>query len=246
MKNLLLLCGLFILGSCATQKTFVDSNPPAVGFNAAASDPKAIAIADEVMKAMGGRRAWDNTKNLTWNFFGFRQLIWDKKTGNVRVNNTKANNAVIFNVNTRQGIAQKKGEIVTDSVERATLIEKAYKIWVNDSYWLVMPFKLKDSGVTLTYKGEQNNADVLQLTFESIGVTPENKYLVYVNKTTHLVEKWAFFRKNTDEKPEFENEWTDYKPFGKIMLSGNRGRKEGALTEIEVDKKLPKTFFEKF
>jgi plasmid maintenance system killer protein len=132
----------------------------------------------------------------------------------------------------------------------ATLLDKAKKIWINDSYWLVMPFKLKDSGVTLKYLGEETEQNqtfqVLQLTFEKVGVTPENKYKVYVNSTTHLVSKWAFFRKNTDEKPEFENVWSDYLPQGKILLSGNRGRTEGSLSEIKVDTKLPKTFFSKF
>ena len=45
-----------------------------------------------------------------------------------------------------------------------------------------MPFKLKNSGVTLKYLGDTTAtkdgkpADVLQLTFEGMGVTPDNKH----------------------------------------------------------------------
>ena len=46
-------------------------NPPAPGFNTADSDPKAIALADEVMAAMGGRANWDATRYITWRFFRF-------------------------------------------------------------------------------------------------------------------------------------------------------------------------------
>lgn len=46
-----------------------------------------------------------------------------------------------------------------------------------------MPYKLKDSGVTLKYKGEGQTeegepAQVLVLTFKDVGVTPQNKYEV--------------------------------------------------------------------
>ena len=36
------------------------------------SDPKAIEIANKVMAAMGGEKAWNDTRHITWNFFGVR------------------------------------------------------------------------------------------------------------------------------------------------------------------------------
>ena len=45
-----------------------DLNAPAEGFDLESSDPLAIVIADRVMHAMGGRRAWDQTRYLSWNF----------------------------------------------------------------------------------------------------------------------------------------------------------------------------------
>jgi hypothetical protein len=57
-------------------------------------------------------------------------------------------------------------------------------------HWLVMPWKLQDPGVNLTYETEQlpngTTADILQLTFNAVGVTPENKYWLYVDKEDSL------------------------------------------------------------
>jgi hypothetical protein len=48
--------------------------------------------------------------------------------------------------------------------------------------------------VNLTYvKTEQlpngTTADILQLTFNAVGVTPENKYWLYVDKEDHLIKQ---------------------------------------------------------
>jgi hypothetical protein len=63
-----LLCCLFLTGS------FAQKNPPAAGFDEAGSDAKAIQIADMAMEAMGGRKNWDKTRYIAWNFFGNRKL----------------------------------------------------------------------------------------------------------------------------------------------------------------------------
>ena len=47
-----------------------EENPAHVDFDFLNSDEKAIEIADKVMKSIGGRENWDNTKYLRWNFFG--------------------------------------------------------------------------------------------------------------------------------------------------------------------------------
>ncbi len=135
------------------------SNPAADGFDAAGSDARAIKIADEVMAAMGGRKAWDNTHLISWNFFGARHLIWDKWTGNVRVDNLKNDQTVLLNVNNDKGRVFKDGAEVTAPDSVAKYVKQAKAAWINDSYWLVMPFKLKDSGVTIKHIGEENTQD---------------------------------------------------------------------------------------
>ncbi|MEL6123779.1 MAG: hypothetical protein AAFR14_08655, partial [Bacteroidota bacterium] len=126
-------------------------------------------------------------------------------------------------------------------------IADAHAMWINDSYWLVMPFKLKDSGVTLTYAGRDTtvdgrNAEVVSLVFDNVGVTPQNKYLVYVDDTSGLVSQWDYYPNATDSLPAFQSPWPEYKQYGEILLSGGaiRGMR---MTDIEVMKDVPANTF---
>ena len=224
-------------------------NPPAPGFNEDDSDPRAIAIADEVMQAMGGRKAWDETCFLTWNFFGRRKHYWNKCTGDVRIESLPDSSIYLLNVHTKKGRAKIGANEVKDPATLDSLLEKALAYWINDSYWLLMPFKLKDSGVTLKYLGtgkteDGAEAEILQLTFQSVGVTPENKYKIWVDKSSKLVTQWAFFRESKNQQPDFITPWSDYQRYGKILLSGNRGKR--ALTEIDAPENMPAELFSRF
>ena len=244
MKSFLyLLIPCFLFNFCGIRHA---ENPAAPGFNKAGSDEEAIEIADKVMEAMGGRKAWDQSRCIEWDFFGSRKLIWDKKTGMVRINYHNEDQQAVINIHTREGQVRKNGELITQPDSLSKYLDQAYRTWINDSYWLVMPYKLKDSGVTLKYLGEDNtrNGDLaykLQLTFESVGVTPQNKYNIWVDQKSHLVTQWAFFRENSMDEPNFITPWTDYKQYGGILLSGDRGDRK--LTDIAVLDRIPEEIF---
>lgn len=251
MKKLpILLISLAFVVACAGPKASSNDNPPAPGFNAAGSDAKAVAIADEVMQAMGGRKAWDETRFISWNFFGRRKLMWDKHAGLCRIEWLNRPLSVMVNLNNQSG------KVLLDQMDQThpdTLtkyLDLGKKVWINDSYWLVMPFKLKDSGVTLRYLGEAGTeagaaADLLQLTFAGVGVTPDNKYHVWVDKKTRLITQWAYFAKYSQEKPDIINAWGAYRFYGKVMLSSERGAR-GSLSPVEVSDRLPEGIFERW
>lgn len=241
-----LLVALGLMGCYGAKNA---SNPPAPGFNQTDSDPRAIAIADEVMQAMGGRKSWDETCYLTWNFFGRRKLYWNKCTGDVRIESPADSTIYLLNIHSGNGRAKVGAAEIKNPAMLDSLLKKATAIWINDSYWLVMPFKLKDSGVTLRYLCQGKtaagaDADILELTFESVGVTPQNKYHVWVDKSSRLVRQWAFFSKRENQNPDFINPWDDYRQYGKIWLSGNRGQRH--LTEIDAPQHLPDSLFKNF
>lgn len=226
-----------------------DENMPAEGFDVEGSDPQAVKIADDVMTAMGGRKNWDETRYIAWNFFGARKHLWDKWTGDVRIEAPKDSTIILMNINTMEGKVSKRGEMFTqpDSVNK--YLERGKAWWINDSYWLVMPFKLKDTGVTLQYVGEDTtmdgrNAHVLSLKFKEVGVTPENGYKVFVDVDDKLVSQWAYYKEANQEEPNFTMPWLDYKQYGKILLSGNRGQRQ--ITELEVLEKVPEGAFTEF
>ncbi|MEM9676028.1 MAG: hypothetical protein ACFB15_26125 [Cyclobacteriaceae bacterium] len=222
------------------------TNPPADGFNEAASDEKAMAIADSVMQAMGGRRAWDTTQYVTWNFFGARSLLWDKQSGDVRIEVPRDSAIYLINVNSDQGKVAMGGEEITNADSVTKYVERGKSIWINDSYWLFMPFKLKDSGVTLIYAGEDtiqggDMAEVLELRFENVGRTPQNKYQVYVDPNDYMVKQWAFYPTAEMDTPRFITPWAEYEKHGSIMLGGDRGERD--ITDIEVMESVPEGTF---
>jgi len=224
------------------------NNPPADGFNSAQSDAEAVEIADQVMIAMGGRSAWDATRYLAWDFFGARKLIWDKHNGDVRIDFPDSS-VYLVNVNDGSGKVHKQGAEVTHPDSLAKELDRGKRIWINDSYWLVMPFKLKDSGVTLKYIGSDTTqagypSRVLELTFSEVGVTPENMYRVYVDSITHLVNQWAFYRTADQDSANFILPWSGYEKHGEILLSSSRG--ERSLSEVMVLDSLPKEVFTLF
>lgn len=236
MKNTLpiLMFSLVLLIAACTKQL---QNPPAEGFNLAASDAKAITIADEVMAAMGGRKAWDETRFLVWNFFGSRKHYWDKHTGDIRIESKKDKYTLLMNIHSMDGKLKKDGAMVTHPDSLKKYLQLGKEAWINDAYWLVMPYKLKDSGVTLKYKGEGQTekgeaSDILELTFNGVGVTPDNKYDVYVDKSTRLVNQWAFYPKYDSDKARFKTAWDKYKKYGNIMLSSGRSKYE--LTEVDA------------
>ncbi|MDH3253925.1 MAG: hypothetical protein OEM62_02960 [Acidobacteriota bacterium] len=227
-----------------------EGNPPATGFDRAGSDPRAIEIADEVMLAMGGRGAWDSTQHLRWRFFGRRLHVWNKQTGDIRIEGIDRDDGenwvVLMNLYTKQGRAWKAGQELTDGQELADMLDRGEAAWINDSYWMFMPYKLKDSGVTLRHAGEGvfadgQPADVLELTFKNVGRTPENKYRVYVSRDRRLVEQWDFFADAADSEPQFSTPWSNWQRFGSILLSDGRG--DSRHTDLAVFDSLPESVY---
>ncbi len=210
------------------------------------ADPKAAALADSVMVAMGGQAAWNQTRLLTWNFFGVRRLWWDKATGDVRVVSLRDDFEAVFNLNAPGGSVRANGQLVTQPDTLAAQLERARASWINDSYWLVMPFKLRDEGVRLAYLGPDTTqagqaADVLALRFDSVGLTPQNRYHVWVGRDDRLVRQWAYYADSSQAEPNFVMPWDDYQTYGDLLLSGNRGPRQ--LTQIAVLNAVPDTLF---
>lgn len=222
-----------------------DPNPAMEGFNMANSDAKAIEIADAVMQSMGGRANWDNTRYLSWGFGGDEQ-VWDKWSGDFRFQRDSL--VVLMNVNTQEGKAWADGNAIENAEQQ---IAGAYRAWVNSGYWFIMPYKLKDSGVTLKYLGEGATedgkpAEMLQLTFEQVGLTPQNKYHVYVDKESMLVSQWSYFPSADDAEPRFIRPWGNWKQYGNIMLSDHRGEGRNGpfiLPYIGVYESMPDGMF---
>jgi len=226
-------------------------NPPMEGFNSEASDARAIEIADHVMRSLGGRTNWDQTRYLTWTFVNGDDHVWDKWTGWSRWQRDSI--VVLMNINSMEGQAWIHGQEITTDAQQQNLLISAHRNWANSSYWLLMPFKLKDTGVTLRYGGEEEMEDgqvneILFLSFENVGYTPDNGYKVYVDQETMLVSSWAYYQNVSDEEPRLVRPWQNWQQYGNIMLSDLRGVTDNGdpwgFTNVGVYAELPETVFQ--
>lgn len=210
---------------------------------------KANEIVKEMLVAMGGIKNYDNTHFIQWEFVK-RKLYWDKWTGDVRVENPAANQTILVNINTLKGKVYEDGVLVEEEKKANNLLIKAKNWWINDSYWLVMPWKLQDPGTSLSYvKSERladgKTVDILQLTFNEVGVTPDNKYWLYVDKEDNLIKQWAYYQNFNDTEPQFLKPWDNYQKAGSILLSFDRVNQEVGPKNVIVKSEFDASIFTK-
>lgn len=223
---------------------------PEPGFDPAGSDPAAVELADSVMSAMGGEANWEKTRFISWSFSGRRNLVWDKQGGRVRIESPEEELIYLLNLNNSQGKVKQHNREVTQNDSLQHMLQQARSIWINDAYWLVMPFKLKDSGVTLRYLGEDtlmngSKCNVMDIIFAESGKTPESRYRVYVDLADNLVKQWAYFKNARQDSATFTRPWDNYKKYGNILLSSDRSDGSGPQ-QVKVDDDLPDKVFTEF
>ena len=130
---------------------------------AALADERADQVARELIAALGGEGAWEKARQLRFDFLVERegtraaefQHVWDRYTGDYRLmgrDKSGAPYAVYFNVNTRAGAAYVNGRAV-EGEEKDKLLETAYGRFINDTYWLLAPWKVFDPGVSRDFSG---------------------------------------------------------------------------------------------
>lgn len=215
---------------------------------AAESDPKARALAERVLLVLGGGGEWNRTRYLRFDFAvdrGGKTVMrrahtWDKWTGRYRVEGrTKDGKAIVvaMDLGTKQGAAAVDGQPLSGAPLKQAL-EDGYAWWVNDTYWLLMPYKMLDPGVRLEYVG-QRAADGqawhrLLLTFDNVGLTPKDRYWVFVNKKTELVDRWEFVLKGEQTAP-VPFDWKGWKTYGKLKFADERvNPKDGTRIHFPV------------
>ena len=242
-----------------------DSTPNEAGMAPADTmqlETRADTIAMYAYEALGGPNAWAALPYLRFDFASgtdtSRTLrashLWDRMTGDYRVEMNAGGDSMyvaLFNVNTRDGDVYLNGEEVPGTSEQQ-MLDQAYSRFINDTYWLLMPVKMMDPGVTRTYLPDSSTADmdVLRLSFDGVGLTPGDQYWVYVDKNSGRVEKWAFRlqRHPPDHVPE-PIQWTGYKSFetpaGTIEIS-ERKLRDGSITftdNVDAPDELPEGAF---
>ena len=225
------------------------------------SDDNIRTIHANMMNAMGGFDGWDDARYFEFTFGVERDgqrgggwaHRWDRWNGDYRLSGTRNGEdlVVLMNVNDRSstGRAWLAGQPVAG--ERLdSLLNFAYGRWVNDSYWLIMPYKWTDPGVRLSYAGPRTDDagrtwEIIHLAFDEVGLTPQNEYDAWIDPTTGLMERWSHFRTGDAEPAIYD--WADWQQFGPIRLATRKpsiaGNAAIVFDNVRVDTRVPRDAF---
>lgn len=155
---------------------------------------KADALAYKMLDALD-YEAYKNTSYIEWTFKKRHHFEWKKNEGicdvfwkeyRVSLNLKDYTKSKVFVHSFKM-----KGEMAEE------LINEAIKIFNNDSFWLVAPYKVFDEGVERRLVKLNNNEEALLITYTSGGTTPGDSYL------------WLF---DETGKPKSFKMWTDLLP----------------------------------
>ena len=106
---------------------------------------------------------------------------------------------------------------------------------INDTYWLLAPLKAFDEGVTRTYVPDSSDAEtaVLRLSFDGVGITPGDRYWLFVDRASGQLQKWTYVLEADPNPRSFA--WTAYRtlsrPSGAVSLSA---RKEATFAPVAI------------
>ena len=240
--------GLFVLLAMLAMASPLSAAP--------APEGRAGQIAQAMMNAMGGHNAWNQTHFVRYDFtvkkngktMTSRSHLWDKWGGRYRVEFSPSaghHEVVLFNTNTKQGTAWLDGKKLSGAANEKAL-KDAYGMFINDMYWLSMPWKWLDPGVHLRYMGKKpyqgKQYDVVELTFGHVGLTPGDRYDAYVSPDSHLMTHWQF-RLQSGNTGAWDWQYGDYNGVKLAKTHTNAQGMEISMGDVHTMKQVDDAFF---
>lgn len=127
-------------------------------------------LARKMLTALN-KEAYDATKVLEWSFKGTQTYKWYKQENKVEVN-WDTNKVILYTKTPEKSIVFVDGKETKDPA----ILAKAITYFNNDSFWLVAPYKVFDSGTERSIL-KHNGKEALLITYTSGGSTPGDSYL---------------------------------------------------------------------
>jgi len=172
---------------------------------------RADSLAWMAFQSYGGPEVWSRIPYITFDFGGrvegdtsrarMRRHWWNRETGAYRLEIPVADTVytVLFNVQTQQGQAYRNGEALPDSLS-AAWVERAFRNHINDVYWLLSPTKWFDPSVERVYEPDSSDSrfDVFRVSFGEVGLTPGDRYWVYMDPKQERVAGWKYILQHQD------------------------------------------------
>lgn len=151
--------------------------------------PQAEALADKMLANVGAEQ-WAKTGAVRWHFPRGHKHLWDRQRNFARVQ--WDDHDVLINLTTKQGVARTDGKPLSGKPQQE-LLEKAWALWANDSYWLNPVVKVRDSGTSRELVILEDGSQALLVTYSSGGVTPGDAYLWMIDAKTGRPQGWKMW-----------------------------------------------------
>lgn len=168
----------------------------------------ANALAVKMEMALG-KSDFDDVRFIRWTFMGTHHYVWDKSNQKciVEFDDVK----VLLNLKDYKNGSKVLSKNGNNKIKNTKpLIEKAYKYFCNDSFWLLAPFKVFDKN-TERYIVTKSGKDQLLVEFNDGGVTPGDAYLFTLDEE-NKPERVYMWTSNLPIKG-MQFCWDDYKSF---------------------------------
>jgi len=170
---------------------------------------KADLLAHKMLESISDE-AWKQTGAVQWEFtsrIGVNKHLWDRERHFAQVE--FEGNLVQIDINNRRGLVLNNSQS-SSALQQAELCEKAWKLWINDSFWLNPVSKIFDAGVSRKIVKLEGARQALLVTYGSGGVTPGDSYL------------WIL---DNDFRPQSWKLWVSIIPIGGLEFSWDKWQK---------------------
>ena len=137
-------------------------------------------LSQRMLKAVDSS-AWKNTGAVTWEFHSRSRIhkhIWDRKRHWAQV---EFDGYIIqIDIDGRRGIVVSDNDL--GEMAQSKLCKKAWKYWINDSFWLNPVVKIYDPGTKRSLVTLDDGSEALLISYSQGGVTPGDSYLWMVDE----------------------------------------------------------------
>ncbi|WP_417860861.1 hypothetical protein [Winogradskyella sediminis] len=139
---------------------------------------KADLLASKMLDALD-EKAYLKTDYLEWTFKGRHHYKWFKSENTCEVHWKDFTVLLDFNQLKNSKVFVANNEY--NGIEKQDYISKAEAYFNNDSFWLVAPYKVFDSGVERRLVKTDDGKNALLVTYTSGGTTPGDSYLWHLD-----------------------------------------------------------------
>ncbi|WAC02198.1 VWA domain-containing protein [Lacinutrix neustonica] len=141
---------------------------------------EADALAVKMLNALD-YDAYKATDYIEWTFKKRHHYKWNKTKNTCEV--YWKNYKVLLDLNKQSESVAFQDDIKIESEKQQQTIQKAINYFNNDSFWLVAPYKVFDTGVERTLITLNDDEKALLITYTSGGSTPGDSYLWHLEET---------------------------------------------------------------